>query len=118
MAGLVHNGHLIGHWVAVWIFRAVVDFSSAPDLAIERISDLKGMRLAVGEEGDGTKILTMHLLKLNGINTSEYTHPFGWLSKSRRHAFEGWRWMLPFLYPHNRAPYVIKLIDSKLGKTS
>ena len=49
----------------MWIFYRT-------DLAIERTSDLKGMRVAVGEEGGGTKILTMHLLQLNGI-TAENT---------------------------------------------
>ena len=40
-----------------------------PGLNIEHITDMKGMRLAVGREGGGTRILTTHLLGLNGINT-------------------------------------------------
>ena len=39
------------------------------DLALRRIPDLKGLRLAVGKEGSGTKILTIHLLKLNGVDS-------------------------------------------------
>jgi TRAP-type uncharacterized transport system substrate-binding protein len=46
----------------LWIFYR-------KDLALRRIPDLKGMRLAVGEEGSGTKILTMRLLELNGVNS-------------------------------------------------
>jgi TRAP-type uncharacterized transport system substrate-binding protein len=46
----------------LWIFYR-------KDLAPRRGPDLKGMRLAVGEEGSGTKILTMRLLELNGVNS-------------------------------------------------
>jgi hypothetical protein len=46
----------------LWIFHR-------NDLALRRIPDLKGLRLAVGEEGGGTKILTMRLLELNGVNS-------------------------------------------------
>jgi TRAP-type uncharacterized transport system substrate-binding protein len=45
-----------------------VDFSRN-DLALQRIPDLKGLRLAVGEEGGGTRILMMRLLELNGVNS-------------------------------------------------
>jgi TRAP-type uncharacterized transport system substrate-binding protein len=44
----------------LWIFHR-------NDLALRRIPDLKGLRLAVGEEGGGTKISTMLLLELNGV---------------------------------------------------
>jgi TRAP-type uncharacterized transport system substrate-binding protein len=60
----VQNGHLVSlgslFFEPLWTFHRT-------DLAMEHISDLKGMRLAVGEEGGGTKILTMHLFQLNGI---------------------------------------------------
>ena len=36
---------------------------------LRRIPDLKGLRLAVVKEGGGTKILTMRLLEMNGINS-------------------------------------------------
>ncbi len=82
------------------------------DLAMERTSDLKGMRLAVGEEGSGTKILILHLLKLNGIDM-ENTRI---LSVGYRRAAD----MLmkgevdvAFFVSTHRSPYVIKLIDSK-----
>ena len=62
---MVQNGHLMSlgslFFEPLWIFHR-------PDLAIERTSNLKGMRLAVGEEGSGTRILTTHFLELNGIN--------------------------------------------------
>jgi TRAP-type uncharacterized transport system substrate-binding protein len=65
LKSLVQNGHLMSlgslFFEPLWIFHR-------PDLAIARTSDLKGMRLAVGEEGGGTKILATHFLGLNGIN--------------------------------------------------
>jgi TRAP-type uncharacterized transport system substrate-binding protein len=45
----------------MWIFHR-------PGLSIGHIPDMKGLRLAVGKEGGGTKILSMRLLGLNGIN--------------------------------------------------
>jgi uncharacterized protein len=44
----------------LWIFHQ-------KDLTLNLLSDLKGLRVAVGEEGSGTKVLTMQLLGLNGI---------------------------------------------------
>jgi len=46
----------------LWIFHR-------NEPALRRIPNLKGLRLAVGEEGSGTKILTMQLLELNGVNS-------------------------------------------------
>ena len=46
----------------LWIFHH-------SDLALRQIPDLKGLRVAVGEEGSGTKILSMQLLELNGVNS-------------------------------------------------
>ena len=109
LKSLVQNGNLMSlgslFFEPLWIFHRT-------DLAIERTSDMKGMRLAVGEEGGGTRILTMQLLELNGINT-ENTRI---LSVGHRKAAD----MLmkgevdvAFFVSTHRAPYVIKLIDSK-----
>jgi TRAP-type uncharacterized transport system substrate-binding protein len=46
----------------LWIFHR-------NDLALQRIPDLKGLRLAIGEEGGGTRILAVRLLELNGVNS-------------------------------------------------
>jgi uncharacterized protein len=45
----------------VWIFHQ-------KDIELKRLSDLKGLRIAVGEEGSGTKILATQLLDLNRIS--------------------------------------------------
>jgi uncharacterized protein len=55
---LVSLGSL--YFEPLWIFHQ-------KDLTLNRLSDLKGLRVAVGEEGSGTKVLTMQLLGLNGI---------------------------------------------------
>jgi TRAP transporter TAXI family solute receptor len=112
LKSLVQNGHLVSlgslFFEPLWIFHRT-------DLAIERTSDLKGMRLAVGEEGGGTKILTMHLLELNGINakntqilTLGYQSAADMLVKGEVD--------VAFFVSTHRAPYVIKLIDSKSVK--
>jgi TRAP-type uncharacterized transport system substrate-binding protein len=45
----------------LWIFHQTgVEF--------KRLSDLKGLRVAVGEDGSGTKVLASQLLDLNGIS--------------------------------------------------
>jgi len=42
------------------------------ELALERLTDVKGLRIAIGEKGSGTRHLSQRLLKQNGI-TSENT---------------------------------------------
>ena len=56
---LVSLGSL--YFEPLWIFHQ-------KDLTLNRLSDLKGLRIAVGAEGSGTKVLAMQLLELNGIN--------------------------------------------------
>ena len=56
---LVSLGSL--YFEPLWIFHQ-------KDLTLNRLSDLKGLRIAVGAEGSGTKVLAMQLLQLNGIN--------------------------------------------------
>ena len=55
---LVSLGSL--YFEPLWIFHQ-------KDLTLNLLSDLKGLRVAVGEEGSGTMVLTMQLLGLNGI---------------------------------------------------
>ncbi len=57
---LVSLGSL--YFEPLWIFHQ-------KDLTLNLLSDLKGLRVAVGEEGSGTKVLTMQLLGLNGITS-------------------------------------------------
>lgn len=47
----------------LWIFHR-------NGIELTRLSDLKGRRIAVGEEGSGTKILATQLLDLNGVSNA------------------------------------------------
>ena len=92
----------------LWIFHH-------SDLASRRIPDLKGLRLAVGEEGGGTKILSMRLLELNGINSQNtqilsygYQEAADMLLKGEVDA--------AFFVSTHLASHVINLIDSKSVK--
>ena len=64
MAALAKTEKLVSlgslYFEPLWIFHQ-------KDLTLHRLSDLKGLRVAVGEEGSGTNILAMQLLGLNGI---------------------------------------------------
>jgi len=112
LKSLVHKGHLMSlgslFFEPLWLFHRT-------DLAIERTSDLKGMRLAVGEEGGGTKILTMQLLQLNGIKT-ENTRILSVGYQSAADMLLKGEVDVAFFVSTHRAPYVINLIDSKLVK--
>jgi TRAP-type uncharacterized transport system substrate-binding protein len=48
------------YYEPLWIFHQT-------NFTLARLSDLKGLRVAVGAEGSGTKILALQLLELNGI---------------------------------------------------
>ena len=48
------------YYEPLWIFHQT-------NLTLARLPDLKGLRVAVGEEGSGTKILALQLLELNDI---------------------------------------------------
>jgi len=92
----------------LWIFHR-------NGLAVRRIPDLRGLRLAVGKEGSGTKILTMRLLELNNV-TAQNTQI---LSNGYQKAAE----MLlnaevdvAFFVSTHLASHVINLIDSKSVK--
>jgi TRAP transporter TAXI family solute receptor len=112
LKSLVQNGHLVS--LGSLFFEPLFIFHRT-DVAIERISDMKGMRLAVGEEGGGTKILTMHVLQLNGINT-ENTQILSLGYQSAADMLLKGEVDVAFFVSTHRAPYVIKLIDSKSVK--
>ena len=55
---LVSLGSL--YFEPLWIFHQ-------NDFTLKRLADLKGLRVAIGGEGSGTRVLAMQLLELNGI---------------------------------------------------
>lgn len=89
----------------LWIFHR-------SDLALRRLPDLKGLRVAVGEEGSGTKVLSLHLLQLNGVDpTNTEILSIGY-QKAADKLLAGEVDVAFFLSTH-LADFVIKLIDSK-----
>jgi hypothetical protein len=92
----------------LWIFHR-------NGLPLRRGSDLKGLRLAVGEEGSGTKILVMRLLDLNGVNSQNariFSHGY---QKAAEMLLNGEVDVAFFVSTH-LADHVLKLIDSKSVK--
>jgi len=92
----------------LWIFHR-------NDLALRLIPDLKGLRLAVGEEGGGTKILTMRLLELNGVN-SQNTQIFAYGYQKAADMLLNGEVDVAFFVSTHLAAHVIDLIDSKSVK--
>ena len=92
----------------LWIFHR-------NDLKLHRIPDLKGLRLAVGEEGGGTKILTMRLLELNGVSSQNSKILYYGYQKAADMLINGDVDVAFFVSTH-LADHVIKLIDSKSVK--
>jgi hypothetical protein len=89
----------------LWIFHR-------NDLAVRRIPDLKGLRVAVGEEGSGTKILTMQLLKLNGVNHQNTRILSQGYQKAAEMLLNGEVDVAFFVSTHLTS-HVLNLIDSK-----
>jgi TRAP-type uncharacterized transport system substrate-binding protein len=104
----VQNGHLMSlgslFFEPLWIFYR-------NGLAIQRTSDMRGLRIAIGKEGSGTKILTMHLLQLNGID-SDNTRLVSVGYQTAADMLLSGELDLAFFVSSHLAPYVIELIDS------
>ena len=102
-APLVSLGSLF--FEPLWIFHR-------NDVAVEQTSDMKGMRIAVGEDGGGTKILTMHLLQLNGI-TAENAQFVSVGYQAAADMLLNGEVDIAFFVSSHRAPYTIQLIDNR-----
>ena len=92
----------------LWIFhRKGID--------LKRLPDLKGLRVAVGEEGSGTRILAMQLLDLNGITTENTRLVSIGNQKAADMLLNGELDVAIFVSTH-RASYVLQLLKSKSVK--
>jgi hypothetical protein len=112
MKSLAQNTDLVSlgslFFEPLWIFHR-------NGLALRRGPDLKGLRLAVGEEGSGTKILIMRLLELNGVNSQNTRILASGYQKAADMLLNGEVDVAFFVSTH-LASHVIKLIDSKSVK--
>jgi TRAP transporter TAXI family solute receptor len=100
---LVSLGSL--YFEPLWIFHQ-------KDLTLNLLSDLKGLRVAVGEEGSGTKVLTMQLLGLNGI-TSKNTRLLSHDSVQTVEKLLRGEIDVAFFVTTHRSPYLHQLRKSK-----
>ena len=89
----------------LWIFHR-------KDLPLQRLPDLKGLRIAVGEEGGGTKILSLRLLEMNGINPQNTELLSIGYQKAAGNLLAGEVDVAFFVSTHV-ASHIIELIDSK-----
>jgi len=112
MKSLARNTDLVAlgslFFEPLWIFHH-------SDLALRRIPDLKGLRLAVGEEGSGTKILSMQLLELNGVNLQN-TRILAYGYQEAADMLLAGEVDVAFFVSTHLAVHVINLIDSKSVK--
>lgn len=102
-ADLVTLGSL--YFEPLWIFHK-------NDLKLKRLPDLQGLRVAVGPEGSGTRILAMQLLDRNGISEKNtQILPYGH-EKAADLLLSGEIDVAIFVSTH-RTPYVLRLLDAK-----
>jgi len=109
MAPLAKTDNLVTlgslYFQPLWIFHK-------NDLKLNRIPDLKGLRVAVGAKGSGTRILAMQLLGLNDISKKNtQILPYG-VEKAADLLLSGEIDAAMFVSTH-RSPYVLRLIDSR-----
>jgi uncharacterized protein len=100
---LVSLGSL--YFEPLWIFHQ-------KDLTLNRLSDLKGLRVAVGEEGSGTKVLAMQLLVVNGI-TAKNTQLLSYDSVQAVEMLLKGKIDVAFFVTTHRSSYLWRLLKSK-----
>ena len=89
----------------LWIFHQ-------KDLTLNRLCDLKGLRVAVGEEGSGTKVLAMQLLVVNGI-TAKNTQLLSYDSQQATERLLNGEIDIAFFVTTHRSSYILSLFKSK-----
>ena len=88
----------------LWIFYK-------PDLSLNHISDMRGLRIAVGSKGSGTRVLALELLGLNGINEKN-TQIFTSKSKSASEMLFTGELDVAFFVASHQAPIIKNLLAS------
>ena len=102
-ANLVALGSLF--FEPMWIFyRAGV--------SIEKVSDLQRLRLAVGPEGSGSKVLTLQMLDLNGINETN-TRILSYDSQKAADLLLDGKIDVAFFVDSHRSKHIRQLFNSK-----
>ena len=89
----------------LWIFHRAA-------LALERPPDLKGLRVAVGPEGSGTKILSLQLLGLNGIDDAN-TQILSYGSRKAAELLLNGEIDVAFFVANHRTKFILQLFKSR-----
>jgi TRAP transporter TAXI family solute receptor len=84
-------------------------------IELKRLPDLKGLRVAVGKEGSGTRILATRLLDLNGI-TKENTRLLSIGNQKAADMLLGGELDVAIFVSTHRASYVLQLLQSRSVK--
>jgi len=92
----------------LWVFHRM-------GIELKRFPDLKGLRVAVGEEGSGTRILATQLLDLNGI-TKENTRLLSIGHQKAADMLLGNELDVAIFVSTHRASYVLQLLKSRSVK--
>ncbi len=93
------------YYEPLWIFHQT-------NLTLARLPNLKGLRLAVGEEGSGTKVLALQLLELNGI-TEKNTRILSYGSQEAANMLLQKKLDAAIFVTTHRSPYIQPLIESR-----
>jgi len=96
------------YYEPLWIFHQT-------NLTLARLPDLKGLRVAVGEEGSGTKILALQLLELNGI-TEKNTRILSYGSQEAANMLLQKKLDAAIFVTTHRSPYIEPLMKSRSVK--
>ena len=109
MSALARTENLVSlgslYFEPLWIFHQ-------NDLILNRLSDLKGLRVAVGGDGSGTKVLAMQLLGLNGI-TAKDTRLLSYDSLQAVERLLNGEIDVAFFVTTHRSAYLFRLLKSK-----
>ena len=81
-------------------------------IKLKRLTDLKGLRVAVGKEGSGTKILAMKMLSLNGI-TADNTRILSYGHQKAADMLLSGKIDVAVFVSSHRAPYFHDLFHSR-----
>jgi TRAP transporter TAXI family solute receptor len=87
-------------------------FFHRKNLTLNQLADLKGLRLAVGVEGSGTRILALQILGLNGI-TAKNTRLLAYGSQQAADKLLNGEVDIAIFVTTHRASYVDRLLKSK-----
>jgi TRAP transporter TAXI family solute receptor len=93
------------YYEPLWIFHQA-------GIKLKRLVDLKGLRVAVGKEGSGTRILVMKLLGRNGI-TVDNTRILSYGHQKAADMLLNGKVDVAFFVSTHRAPYFPKLFKSR-----